>query len=612
MTTTHSTLVDLLEWSTKTFAHRPAFGQLQGDRVDWTTYEAYGAMVDRFRAGLASLGIGRGDRVAVIANNRLEWAVGSHACQGLGAAYVPMYEAQKPQEWQFILGDSGAVACLVANDQVAKRLDTVRAELPALRHVINMDGDAEAPDSYAALMRHGETHEAPVVVSDPALVATLIYTSGTTGHPKGVVLSHHNLATAINSLMSMVEVGSDDCGVAFLPWAHVFGGSVELNLTIGTGGATCICGDATRLTEYLPIVKPTVLFAVPRVWNKIYAGVTAKMAAAPKPVQWMFNTGMPAKKKLRNGEPVSLREKLAAELCDRLIVPKVYEGMGGRLRFAVSGAAALSRDVGEFMLSLGIEVHEGYGMTETCGAATAQPVGAPRLGTVGKAVPGVRLELDMNVPTAEEGEGELIIYGQNVMEGYFNRPDATTETMTADGGLRTGDLARIDEDGYVYITGRAKELYKLENGKYVAPRPIEEKLELSPYVAQAMVTGENQPHNVALIVADVPALRAWAESQGITGDDSALLGNARVIGMLEGEVEKVNGQVKGYERIHDFIVESEELTPDSGMLTQTLKLKRRAIMGAYGTEFASLYPAGADRVAPRASYIRDLRNQGVG
>lgn len=610
MTTTHRTLVDLVQWATQSFAHRPAFGQLIDGRVDWTTYGQYGQLVDRFRSGLASLGIGRDDRVGVIANNRLEWAVACHACQGLGAALVPMYEAQKPSEWQFILNDSGAVSCLVANDSIASRLATVLPELPALRHVINMEGAEEEPQSYAALMQYGVEHPAPPPVSDPELVAALVYTSGTTGDPKGVVLTHGNLASAINSFVSMVEVNGDDRGVSFLPWAHVFGGSVELGLMFGTGGSTCICGDATRLTEYLPIVQPTILLSVPRVWNKIYAGVTAKMATSPKPIRWAFDTGMAAKRKAREGETLGLLDQLAVGVLDRVIVPKIQEGLGGRLRFAASGAAALSREVGEFLVSLGIEVHEGYGMTETCGAATAQPPDAPRLGTVGKALPGVRLELDESVPSADESEGELIIYGLNVMRGYYNRPDATRESMTEDGGLRTGDLARIDGDGYVHITGRVKELYKLENGKYVAPRPIEEKLELSPFVAQAMVTGHDQPHNVALIIAEMPAVRAWAEQQGLDGDDGALLSHPRIIGLLEGEVEKVNGQVKGYERIHDFVVDSEELTADSGMLTQTLKLKRRAIMRTYGTELESLYPAGSDeRPAPRASYIRDLRAQ---
>lgn len=600
-------LVDVLHDSVERHRDRPLFGVLSDGDVTWKTYGEFMQLVDRFRAGLASLGVSRGDKVAVISNNRLEWAVGCYACYGLGAAYVPMYEAQRDEERQYILGDSQAAVCLVSGSDIEERVRRMQPALPRLRHVVNFDADASEPTSYAALMARDE--HVPAVTPDASDLAQLIYTSGTTGKPKGVMLTHGNLGANINSFLEIVDVGSDDRGLAFLPWAHVFGGGVELNLAVATGGSTAILSDATQLLDYLPVVQPTVLFAVPRVWNKIYAGVTHKMSALPDEHKNLFFTGIEAKKKQLRGEDVTSEERAAAERAEETLFPLVRQKLGGNLRFAVSGAAALARDVAEFMFALGIEVHEGYGLTETGGGCTAQPSDAVRIGSVGKALPGVRLELDKSVPAAVgEDEGELIIYGRNVMHGYHNRDDETRASLTEDGGFRTGDLARIDDEGYVYITGRAKELYKLENGKYVAPVPIEQRLERSPYVAQAIVTGENKRYNVALIIPDMPALQQWAEAHGLSGQGDELLAHSSVRSLFESEVERCNSEGKGYERIAGFLIDTEELTPHNGMLTPTLKPKRRAILARYGEDLESLYgQTEADRPVPRASYIRELQ-----
>jgi long-chain acyl-CoA synthetase len=601
-------LVHVLQASVAKYGPRPLFGVLGANGIQWTSFQEFQTLVDQFRAGLASLGVKPGDAVAVISNNRLEWAVGSHACFGLGAAYVPMYEAQLDQEWEYILHDSDAVLCLAATPSIKKRVEGMRTLLPKLRHVVCFEGSASDPATYEGLLARGKAAPVEASVPDGEDVASLIYTSGTTGKPKGVVLTHKNLSSVVNAMLEIVDIGDADRGIAFLPWAHVFGGCIELNLCISTGGSTAICGDATKLGEYLGLVKPTILFAVPRVWNKIHAGVQNLMAEKPPAIQWIYNTALSAKQKLRDGKPTSLPEKLAIKAADKIIFPKIVEKFGGSLRFAVSGAAALPRAVAEFMESLGIQVHEGYGLTETCGSATAQPKDAVRLGSVGKAVPGVTIRLDKTVPGATEDEGEVILYGDNIMRGYHKRSSETNEALTADGGLRTGDLGRLDGEGYLYITGRAKELYKLENGKYVAPVPLEQQLELSPYISQAIVTGANKPHNVALIVPDFVALEKWAKAHEIEADRDGLLSHTKVLALLEAEVEKCNKGFKGFERIVDFLVDSEELTAQNGMLTQTLKPKRRSIMSQYGRDLEALYPRlQSERPAPRASYIRELR-----
>jgi long-chain acyl-CoA synthetase len=594
-------LVQMLDTSVQRFGDRPLFGTLQlpGDTIQWTSYREFAQFVAQLRAGLHSLGVKRGDAVAVISNNRLEWAVGAHAVMSLGAHYVPMYEAQTEEDWQYIVDDSDSMLCFVANDAVARRFEPLRARLPKLRHVVNFEGPADDPHSYKGLLAYGAKHSVPPVYPKPHELGFLIYTSGTTGKPKGVMLTQKTLGTNVSSLHANVGVTEDDRGLAFLPWAHIFGGSVELNLTIVTGGSTVICPDGTQLSQYLPKVKPTILFAVPRVWNKIHDGVQKMMASQP-----VFHAALAARAKQRRGEQPSADELAALDAAQKNIFPLIRGAFGGQLRYACSGAAALSREVAEFMETLGIEVYEGYGMTETGGVATAQPFGQIRLGSVGKALPGVRIELDKTVTGAGPNEGEVIIYGQGIMTGYHKKPDSTRSTLTPDGGLRTGDIGRLDEDGYLYITGRVKELYKLENGKYVAPAPIEEKVTLSPFIAQAVVYGSDKPHNVALIVPDLPALTPWAKENGVAAEGEALLSEPRVHELLEGEIDKTNAQLKGFERIQRFVIESEEFTPASGLLTPTLKLKRSAFNQKYGPVLESLY---AQEPAPRASYIRELR-----
>jgi long-chain acyl-CoA synthetase len=596
-------LVQLLRNAIDRYAERPLFGVPREGGWDWVTYAEFGKLVDAFRAGLASLGVGPGDRVAVISNNRLEWAVGAHATYSLSAAYVPMYEAQLDREWQYILADCGAKVCLVASAAVQARIERMKSSLPQLEHIVSFDGPASDPRSYAARLAHGAKHPAQAQTPADSDTACLIYTSGTTGNPKGVKLSHFNLASNVSAMLSMAGITGEDRGIAFLPWAHVFGGCVELHSAIATGSATAICSDPTKLPEYMPQVKPTILFAVPRVWNRIYAGVQQKMAGQSKSVQWMFNTALRAGTKQRAGQSLSLSEMFALKAARKVVFPKVLEAFGGQLRYACSGAAALSREVAEFMANLGIEVYEGYGMTESSGCTTANPRGAARLGSVGKPIPGVEVKIDKNAAGSTAEDGEIVIYGMGVMQGYHKLDEVTRESMTADGGLRSGDLGHIDADGYLYITGRVKELYKLENGKYVAPAPLEEKVQLSPYIAQCVIYGDNKPHNVALIVPDKVALKEWAKAQGISADGEELLADARVRSLLESEVETYSKDFKGYERPKAFVIDGEELAIANGMLTPTLKLKRRQVVAKYGPIFDSLYL----QAEPKASYIRELR-----
>jgi len=585
----HTNLVTMLENSIRDHGSRPVFGVRKEAGWEWVTYKEFGDTVDKLRAGIASLGIAKGDKVACISNNKLEWVVGQFASFGAGTTWVPMYEQQLDKEWEFILKDSGSSAVFVANSAIRDRVEKLKANVPSLKHILTFDGTG--PNSYAGLIEAGAKTAVPSIKPADTDVATFIYTSGTTGNPKGVKLSHFNLAANVSSAMSVFPLSPDDRSLAFLPWAHVAGGSSELHGVIAVGGSTAICEKVDQLITLLPEVKPTFLFAVPRVWNRVYDNVHKKMEAKPAVIKWIFRNGIAAAKKKARGESPSFSENLALTLANKIVFPKIVAVLGGRLKYAISGAAALSPDVAQFIDTIGVKVYEGYGLTETSSAVTANTPGNQRIGSVGKPLPGSRVVLDKS--KGNDGEqGEIIAYGHAIMMGYHNLPEATKESMTEDGGLRTGDLGKLDADGYLFITGRVKEIYKLENGKYVAPAPIEEKITLSPFIIQTMVHGANHAHNVALVVPDFSSLEPWAKEQGITGSREELCRNEKVRAHIASEIEKYLKDPKtnkGFERIVDFVLIAEEMTPANDMLTPTLKMKRRNVMTKYGAALEALY-----------------------
>ena len=580
----YTNLVQILDQSAQRFGHKPLFGTRKADGWQWTTYNEFQRLVGAAASALQRMGVGPGDRVAVISNNRLEWAIFAYGTYSLGAAYVPTYESQSTDEWAFILQDSGAKVCFVANAMIRDQIAAVREQIPNLQHVICFDcGEAES------LLGEGAGHPINLQVPSDDTVASLIYTSGTTGKPKGVMLTHFNLASNASACLEISPASGEERSLAFLPWAHVFGGALELNSQIAYGASMAICEDTSHLLEYLPEVQPTMLFAVPRIWNRVYDGVRKQVSDKPKAVQQIFDRGMIAKSKKRRGETLSLSEKVVLALAEKLVFSKIVARFGGRLKFAFSGAAALSAEVAQFVDNLGITVLEGYGLTETSAGTTGSTLADRRFGAVGKPFPGVVIKIAEGVGGARPGEGEIIVYGQGVMKGYYNLPEVTREAFTADGGFRTGDLGRIDGDGFLYITGRVKELFKLENGKYVAPAPLEEKLQLSSYIAQAVIFGADRPYTVALIVPDMATLRSWAASEGIETHDATLVEAPRVRELLRSEIETHSRDFKGYESVRDFVVDTEELSIANGMLTPTLKVKRRKVMEKYGKQLASLY-----------------------
>ena len=611
------TLVDIFTRSVTTFASREAFGTKKDGVWQYSTYADFGRNVDRLRGGLASVGVGRGDRVAIISNNREEWAVAAYATYTLGAAFVPMYEAQLEEEWEFILKDCDAKVLLVATRGIFEKTRSFLGRLPSLKHLVLLEDDAtargEGTSTYRSLLESGEV--APLVTPAPSDIAGFIYTSGTTGAPKGVLLSHWNIASNVAAVHEIFPIFPEDRSLSFLPWAHVFGQSVELHVLLSNGASMGICESADKILANLADVQPTLLFSVPRVFNKLYAAVQKQIASKPALIQGMVARALQVTAKQREGTPLDLTERLVLALTDRLVFSKVRARFGGRLKYAFSGGAAISREVAEFIDSLGVTVYEGYGLTETSPIATANYFKNRKIGSVGKALPHIRIEIDSSKGGGEKNgylEGEILIFGPNVMVGYHNRAEENAAVLiegasgagdSADRGFRSGDMGYLDSDGFLYITGRIKEQYKLENGKYVVPTPLEEQLKLSPYVANVMIFGDNRPYNVALIVANVEAVQSWASKNGLaaTLDADALLSHPKVTELFRNEVDRRSTSFKGFESVEAFAVISQDFTTENGMLTPSLKLKRRAVVEAHGPLLAGLYLKKRQRAQGAAS-----------
>jgi long-chain acyl-CoA synthetase len=586
----HKNLIEMLENSRQRYGDRPLYGTKRDGVYEWTTYEQFGKKVDALRGGLASLGVSSGDKVAIICKNTEEWAVSAYATYGLNGQHIPMYETQVAKEWEYIIRDCGAKILLAANPLVFEQTRDFPDKIEALEHVVLLSGNVTGDvTTYEDLLKSGR--ENPVEAQQPESQSPMgmIYTSGTTGNPKGVILSHRNLIFECSVVLPLLGMTKDDRSLAFLPWAHVFGQVSEVHGLISSGGSAGLVEDVNTLIEELGVVKPSMFFAVPRVYNRIYERLRGQMKEKPGFIRALFYGGLKQAKREREGETLGFLDNLTLTLARKIIFKKILNRFGGNLRIAVSGASALSPAVAEFVNDIGISVYEGYGLSENTAALSVNYPGARRFGSVGKPLPGVRIEIDKSVEGSKEEDGEVLAYGENIMLGYHNLPDKTKESITEEGGLRTGDLGHLDADGYLYITGRVKEQYKLENGKYVAPAPLEESLKLSAYIDQVMLYGFNRQHNVALIVAAMPAVEQYAEGLGISGSAESILNEPRIRQLFKEQLERYGKDFKGFERPQNFALLSEEWGIDNGLLTPTLKLKREVVEEQFKAQIDSLF-----------------------
>jgi long-chain acyl-CoA synthetase len=586
-------LVEFLENAVATYPTSLFLGTKdKSGTYQWITYAEFGARVDNLRAGLVQLGVKRGDAVGIIANNRTEWAICAFATYGIGARWVPMYEAELASTWKYIVADSGMKILFVSKPEIMEKVKGFTAEIETLEKAILVEGSGEG--SMAWLEELGSKKPVPSVKPDPQDVAALIYTSGTTGDPKGVLLTHGNFTS--NTLSGIKIYGGyshADRTLNILPWAHSFGQTGELYPVVYLGASLAFMESVNTIAEDLKKIKPTFLVVVPRVFNKVYDGLFARMMQEKGLKKTLFFRAVEKAKQKRELKKQGKRNPLLdieVAVLDKLVFSKIREGFGGRLRGSMSGSAAMNPEIAGFFFDIGIPVYDCYGMTETSPAITMNSPTACKLGSVGKPIEKVKVVIDSSVVEEGARDGEIVCYGPNVMKGYHNKPQATSEVMTEDGGIRTGDRGRFDEEGFLYITGRIKEQYKLENGKFVFPASLEEDIRLIPYVENAMVYGENRLYNVCLIVPDFQVLKKYAKDNNLPDDPKALVDNPRIQELIINEIQSsLKGKYGGYEIPKKFLFLHENFSVENGTLTQTMKLKRRVVVGNYQEQINALY-----------------------
>ncbi len=536
---------------------------------------------------LASWGVAKGDRVALLAENRWEWPVTDFAALALGAVDVPLYPTLTAEQVGYMLRDSGAKVVVVSSKELYAKVRAA-GELPVLERLVVMDpGEFENAHSFGDLMADAQKMQARDAAFDamaktvqPDDLATIIYTSGTTGEPKGVMLTHGNLAC--NFMLSTVPFGfneTDSC-ISFLPLSHVTARHLDYAL-LCDGSTVAYCPKIDRLAPAMTAVKPTILVAVPRVYEKIRQGVERKSGKSPvkaRILNWALGVGKKHRQQILQGKtPGGLPWKLA----NKLVFLKIREAFGGQVKTFVSGGAPLGMDTAGWFADAGIRIFEGYGLTETSPVIALNEPTRHRIGTVGPILSNVEVRI--------APDGEVEVKGPSIFQGYWNKPKETAEAFTADGWFCTGDIGKL-EDGFLSITDRKKELLKTSGGKFIAPQPIENKLKANVLVGNAALVGDKHKFACALISPNFGALEDWAKGEGIGSHDrKALVKDAKVVAQYRAIIDKVNGTLAPFESIKRIAVVAEEWSVEDGELTPSMKLKRRVVEKKYAAEIAEFY-----------------------
>jgi long-chain acyl-CoA synthetase len=551
-------------------------------------------LVDRVRRlakGLTSLGVVPGDRVALMSENGPHWPTVDFATLCIGGVLVPIYPTLLPDQSSYITRDCGAKVVFAETTAHLDGLLAHVAELPDVKQYVLIKGTSDDPRviTMEALLERGANpdvaqFEATARAVKPEDLATLVYTSGTTGQPKGVMLTHGNLASNITAGMTVLPFENGFRGLSFLPLSHSFERAVDY-VYFYKACPIAYAESVATVPKNMLEVGPEIFVSVPRVYEKVLAKVQENVAAGSPISQrifaWATAVGRQSiawRLKLER-PPGLLGMKLA--IADKLVFSKIRARLGGRFRFAVSGGAPLARDVAEFFWAAGVPIYEGYGLTETSPVIAANSKRGVKLGTVGKVIPGCEVKI--------AADGEILARGPNVMKGYWNLPEATAEAIDAEGWFHTGDIGEVDSEGFLKITDRKKELIINAYGKNIAPAPIENELKSSPYVGQAVVVGDRRKFIVALLVPEFDHLKGWASKQGLTAQGETLLADPRVRALYKEEVDKVNAHLPGYEKIQAWDLLPAEFTLETGELTPTQKVKRRVINEKYGDRIDRLY-----------------------
>jgi len=570
------------------------------DGADWTsvTWAETGDRVRDVAAGLVALGVEAGQRVAIASGTRYEWIVADLAIMCAGAATTTVYPSSMASDVAFILADSESRVVFAEDDSQVAKLAEVRSEIPLVTAVVTFEGSGDGDwvlslDDVAARGRE-LLSTSPSVIDDriaairPESLATLIYTSGTTGRPKGVRLRHSSWTyegAAVASEPGLLSV--DDLQYLWLPMAHSFG-KVLLSTQLAVGFETAVDGRIDKIIENLAIVKPTFMGAAPRIFEKAYNRITTMTAneggAKKKIFDWAFKVGLEVKAREADGRKIPPLLKVQHGLAKKLVFSKIQERFGGQVRFFISGAAALNGEIARWFDAAGILILEGYGLTETSAGSSVNRPTKNKFGTIGIPFEGTEFRV------AEDGE--LLIKGPGVMDGYHNLDEATAETLDSEGWLHTGDIAEMDSDGFTKITDRKKDLFKTSGGKYVAPSQIESQFKaMCPYVGQVVVHGNQRNFVVALVTLDPEAISGWASSQSGLGSASydEIVASDQARSMVDGYVTELNAKLNRWETVKKFVILDHDLSVESGEMTPSLKVKRKVVEDNHRAQLDELY-----------------------
>jgi long-chain acyl-CoA synthetase len=588
------TIATLIARGAEEYSDQPAIRFKRDGAWQEVTYAELGEIVQEVALGLMDLGLEAGERLCILAGTRPEWTYADLAAASAGIVVVPIYPTNSPEECDWVLSDSGATAIVCEDEQQLAKIAAVRDRLPGLRTVIVMDPPPRAMASAASKLgaisldevrergrasdpQELERRRAAVRPED---IFTVIYTSGTTGPPKGCVLTHRNYSAVLESVKErgMLHANQNDVVYLYLPLAHSFALLIELlvfelGVTLAYFG-----GDTKQIIAELAEVKPTFLPSVPRIFEKIYTLVSAN--SDPDFLAEATRVGVQVREHEIAGEPIPAELEAPFAEAEEKLFKNVRAAFGGNLREAVSGAAPISKEILEFFFAAGVPVMEGYGMTETSTAATISTPEVHRFGSIGKPLPGVELKV--------ADDGELLVRGANVFQGYYHHDEASFGAVI-DGWLHTGDLGRIDEDGFAYIIGRKKDIIITAGGKNITPANLENGMKQSRWVSQAVMYGDRRPYPVMMITLDEEEIVPWASAQGLPTDIPPLATEPKVRELIQSELDKVNALYAQVEQVKRFAILDHDFSQETGELTPSLKVKRNVVAEKYADVFDSLY-----------------------
>lgn len=585
-------LVDLFEQSVARYPNNRLFGTKNpaSGEYEWVTFGQVADRVENMRGALKKLGLSKGEKVGVILHNCTEWFILEQATHSLGGVFVPMYLQELPKVMEYIVRDAEVKFLFAAHADVYEKIKDFKNTIPTLKDIFIVFGEGE--NSMKAMEETGKANPAPSIKPLWSDMANIVYTSGTTGDPKGVMLHHGSLTLCARAGVDAFDLDQTMHVVAILPWAHVFGLGADLHDYIHCGGGIAFAESVNKLIDNFQEVKPTGLSVVPRIVNKVYD--TIQQGVAADPVKKQFFDAAVAEAIKNRDLPEKTKE---FKDYDALVFSQVRNVFGGNLKFFVTGSALIKPEIALFFKDIGQPTFDGYGLTETGPTVSMNsPKYGNKYGTVGKVAKNMHVVIDKSRVGEDSPDGEIIAYGAHVMMGYHNKPQQTAEVMMPDKwnglpGVRTGDRGWIDEEGYLHITGRFKDEYKLANGKYVHPEGIENEAKLIRWILNIMLYGDGKDYNVAIVVPDFAALQAEANIKPLLKDTlEESLKDKALTDLLSKEItDYLRKTYGGYEVPQKYLFIADDFTVDNGMLTQTMKLKRPIVMKKYGDELQSLY-----------------------